>query len=104
MALGLARDDAVSEWRSMLGPTKVTEAKEQAPDSLRAQYTIEGTEINMLHGSDSPESAEKELNYFFPMQQTLAVIKPDAYDNKGVFMWREIYCVNLCQSRSHLPW
>jgi len=37
----------------------------------------------MLHGSDSTSKAEEELNYFFPMQQTVAVIKPDAYDNKG---------------------
>jgi len=45
--------------------------------------TVDGTDVNLIHGSDNPENAEKELNYFFPMQQTLAVIKPEAYDNKG---------------------
>lgn len=39
----------------------------------------------MLHGSDSPQKASEELNFFFPMQQTVAVIKPDAYENKGMF-------------------
>ncbi|XP_067934512.1 thioredoxin domain-containing protein 3 homolog isoform X2 [Watersipora subatra] len=82
LALGLARNDAISEWRTMLGPTSVTEAKEQEPNSLRAQYALGDTEVNMLHGSDSPQKAQQELNFFFPMQQTLAVIKPDAYENK----------------------
>ena len=40
LALGLARDDAISEWRKLLGPKTVTEAKEQAPQSLRAQYSV----------------------------------------------------------------
>jgi len=37
----------------------------------------------MLHGSDSPETAEKELSKFFAVEQTLAVIKPDAMSEKG---------------------
>ena len=40
LALGLARNDAIQQWRELLGPTKVSEAKEQAPESLRAQYSI----------------------------------------------------------------
>ncbi|XP_053385451.1 thioredoxin domain-containing protein 6-like isoform X19 [Mercenaria mercenaria] len=82
LALGLAREEAVTGWREMLGPTKVDEAKEQAPESLRAQFSEEGVQINMLHGSDSEESAKKEIEYFFPMEQTVAVIKPDAYGTK----------------------
>lgn len=37
----------------------------------------------MLHGSDSEETAKKELEFFFPMEQTVAVIKPDAVGTKG---------------------
>ena len=44
---------------------------------------MEGASINMLHGSDSEEQAQKEIEYFFPMEQTIAVIKPDAYGTKG---------------------
>lgn len=40
LALGLARNDAISEWRKLLGPTKVSEAKEQDPQSLRAQFSV----------------------------------------------------------------
>jgi len=79
MALALCRDDAVTGWRNMLGPKNVDEAKEIAPDSLRAQYVEDENDpaLNALHGSDSLESAEREMNFFFPRQQTLAVIKPD---------------------------
>lgn len=42
--------------------------------------------INQLHGSDSLEEAEREINFFFPQQRTLAVIKPDAVaEHKGHF-------------------
>ena len=51
--------------------------------SLRAQFSVEGASINMLHGSDSEQAAKKEIEYFFPVEQTVAVIKPDAYGTKG---------------------
>ncbi|XP_061183794.1 thioredoxin domain-containing protein 6-like isoform X2 [Saccostrea echinata] len=82
LALGLAREDAISGWRHMLGPTEVEKAKAEAPDSLRAKFALDDTKINMLHGSDSEETAKKELEFFFPMQQTVAVIKPDAVGTK----------------------
>lgn len=89
MALALCREDAVTGWRDMLGPKNVDEAKDIAPESLRAQF-IEDAEdpaLNALHGSDSLESAEREVNFFFPKQQTLAVIKPDtSQEEKDVIM------------------
>lgn len=48
--------------------------------SLRAQFAVENEPINQLHGSASPEEAEREITFFFPQQQTLAVIKPDALE------------------------
>jgi nucleoside diphosphate kinase len=36
-----------------------------------------------LHGSDSEDTAKKELQFFFPMEQTVAAIKPDAEGTKG---------------------
>uniref|UniRef100_A0A8W8L7M3 Nucleoside diphosphate kinase-like domain-containing protein n=1 Tax=Magallana gigas TaxID=29159 RepID=A0A8W8L7M3_MAGGI len=82
LALGLAREDAITGWRHMLGPTEVEKAKSEAPESLRAKFALEETKINMLHGSDSEETAKKELEFFFPMEQTVAVIKPDAVGTK----------------------
>lgn len=40
--------------------------------------------INSLHGSDSEETAKKELQLFFPLEETVAVIKPDAEGHKGI--------------------
>ncbi|XP_074646770.1 thioredoxin domain-containing protein 6-like isoform X2 [Tubulanus polymorphus] len=88
MALGLAREDAITAWRDMLGPKEVDVAKENAPDSLRAQFAIDDVPINQLHGSDSEEAAKIELDYFFPMQQTVAVVKPDGYQTKDEIISR----------------
>jgi len=81
LALCLAHDDAVSQWKSVLGPKGVDEIPNE-PDSLRAQFHVENAEMNMLHGSDSPANAENELRAFFEMDQTLAVIKPEAYEQQ----------------------
>ncbi|XP_072272924.1 thioredoxin domain-containing protein 6 [Pyxicephalus adspersus] len=80
LALALVKDHAVKHWRSLLGPAKITEALNEAPDSLRARFTPSEGEINQLHGSSSPVDAEKEINFFFPVEHTLAAIKPDALE------------------------
>ena len=53
--------DAVSAARSTMGGTKPVDA---APGTIRGDY---GLEIgrNVVHGSDSPESAEREIAIFF---------------------------------------
>ena len=50
---------------------------------LRAQFAVEGSEINALHGSSSVEDATKEIQKFFPVENTMAVIKPSAMTEKG---------------------
>lgn len=62
--------------------------------SLRAQFAVENKPINQLHGSGSREEAEQEISFFFPKQQTVAVIKPDAMEeHKGLFMTQK--CLTL---------
>ncbi|XP_037070924.1 nucleoside diphosphate kinase 6-like [Pollicipes pollicipes] len=61
----LAREDAITAWRHLMGPTKVFRAVYERPDSLRARYGLTDTR-NGLHGSDSPESAAREIGFFFP--------------------------------------
>ena len=82
MALCLAREDAVEKWRDMLGPKELEVAKQQAPASWRATFSTEGAQINPLHGSSSNEEVEKDMKFFFPVQHTLAVIKPTAMSEK----------------------
>ncbi|XP_053090399.1 thioredoxin domain-containing protein 6 isoform X3 [Pangasianodon hypophthalmus] len=77
LALVLAKQGAVELWRNLLGPKDPTQAKQEQPDSLRAQFTGESECVNQLHGSGSVEAAEREISFFFPTECTLAVIKPD---------------------------
>ena len=39
--------------------------------------------MNMLHGSDTTTHAENELRAFFEVDQTLAIIKPDSFLQRG---------------------
>ena len=120
VALVLAKPEAISHWRSLMGRTSVDKAKAKAPHSLRALYGTGRKEKcrrillvpfspfccsfllteqiiifascsllfvfllfwlfpffvffplfldntrNGLHGSDSPQSAEREIRFFFP--------------------------------------
>ncbi|XP_051952396.1 nucleoside diphosphate kinase 6-like [Xyrauchen texanus] len=61
----LAREDAITYWRGMMGPTKVFRAHFTSPNTLRGQYGLTDTR-NTTHGSDSIESAKKEIAFFFP--------------------------------------
>jgi nucleoside-diphosphate kinase len=61
VAMVLEGTDAVKAARQVIGATNPLEA---APGSIRGDYAIEvGT--NMVHGSDSPESAAREAALFF---------------------------------------
>jgi len=48
--------------RTLMGSTN---PKEAAPGTIRGDFGIEVTE-NLVHGSDGPESAEREISLFFP--------------------------------------
>ncbi|UZJ53949.1 hypothetical protein CBS101457_003269 [Exobasidium rhododendri] len=64
IALALAGPDAIKQWREMLGPTKAYRAKWESPGGLRARFGL-GDTRNGFHGSDSPESAKRELSNVF---------------------------------------
>ncbi|KAM3916927.1 thioredoxin domain-containing protein 6 [Leptodactylus fuscus] len=80
LALALVKDGAVKHWRNLLGPADLSEALNAAPDSFRARFTPKETTINQLHGSSNSDEAENEINFFFPVEHTLATIKPDALE------------------------
>ncbi|NXN57423.1 TXND3 protein, partial [Rynchops niger] len=81
LVLALSRENAIAHWRDLLGPKTVEEAKKENPNSLRAKYAVENIPIGQLHGSSTPDDAQKELEFFFPQEHTLALIKPDAAKN-----------------------
>jgi nucleoside-diphosphate kinase len=55
-------EDTWKVVRTMMG---VTNPRDAAPGTIRGDYGIEVTE-NLVHGSDGPESAEREIALFFP--------------------------------------
>jgi len=81
--LCLEKEQAISQWRKLLGPTNSHKAKEEDPFSIRSIFGTDGQK-NACHGSDSPASAVRELKIFFPetIERTYAMIKPDAIDRK----------------------
>jgi len=61
VAMVLEGQDAIAAARQVIGATNPLEA---ATGSIRGDFAIEvGT--NMVHGSDSPESAAREVGLFF---------------------------------------
>jgi len=65
IALVLEREDAISTWRKLMGPTHCLRAKSEAPNSIRGRFASSDTR-NVTHGSDSEENARKEIEFFFP--------------------------------------
>ncbi|XP_033110331.1 nucleoside diphosphate kinase 6-like [Anneissia japonica] len=61
----LAREGAIAHWRKLMGPTKTFQARHKMTDSIRGTYGLTDTR-NATHGSDSPESARKEIAFFYP--------------------------------------
>lgn len=61
-ALCVEGEDAVRGVRQLMGATDPLEA---APGSIRGEHATTITE-NLVHGSDAPETAKRELDLFFP--------------------------------------
>jgi nucleoside-diphosphate kinase len=62
VALVLEGYEAIKAARQVIGATNPLEA---APGSIRGDYALE-VQTNMVHGSDAPESATREIGLFFP--------------------------------------
>ncbi|MGH7644483.1 MAG: nucleoside-diphosphate kinase, partial [Gemmatimonadales bacterium] len=61
LALALERDDAVAYLREVIGATDPAQA---TPGSVRRLYA-QSKERNAIHASDSPDSAAREVGFFF---------------------------------------
>jgi nucleoside-diphosphate kinase len=61
VVLLLEREKAVSHWRKIMGATDPANADE---GTIRKMFAS-SIQNNAVHGSDSKENAEKEINFFF---------------------------------------
>jgi nucleoside-diphosphate kinase len=68
LACQVEGENAIQRVRELMG---ATDPREAAPGTIRGDfpdeklYTADGTIKNLVHGSDSPESAARELAIFF---------------------------------------
>lgn len=66
-ALILEKENAIDDWRKLMGATNPDDAQ---PGTIRGDYGQKrqtgDTLKNLVHGSDSIENAEREINLWFP--------------------------------------
>ena len=62
VALVLEGDEAVQVVRALNG---ATDGRQAAPGTIRGDFSLSNRE-NLVHGSDSAESAEREIALWFP--------------------------------------
>jgi nucleoside-diphosphate kinase len=62
VAMIVEGDEAVDVVRTLLG---TTDGRKAAPGTIRGDFSLSNRE-NLVHGSDSPESAKREIALWFP--------------------------------------
>jgi nucleoside-diphosphate kinase len=61
----LEGDSAIAKNRDLMG---ATDPKKAAAGTIRADFA-QTIDANAVHGSDGPETAETEIEFFFPLQE-----------------------------------
>ncbi|EGQ7761107.1 nucleoside-diphosphate kinase [Vibrio sp. Vb5032] len=64
----LEGENAIARYRELMGKTN---PKDAACGTLRADYAL-SMRHNSVHGSDSPESAAREIEFFFPESEVFS--------------------------------
>ncbi len=62
LAMVIEGHNVVAELRKLMGPTNPTEC---APGTIRGDFCVHISR-NIIHGSDTNESAKKEISLWFP--------------------------------------
>lgn len=57
----LEKENAIADYRALMGATNPANAEE---GTIRKKFAL-SIDRNSVHGSDSPESAKREVSYFF---------------------------------------
>lgn len=67
VVLALEKENAIADWRALMGATNPANAAE---GTIRKQFA-ENIERNAVHGSDAPETAAVEIPFFFSTAELL---------------------------------
>jgi nucleoside-diphosphate kinase len=68
VVLTLEGHQAIQAWRTIMGATNPLDA---SPGSIRGDFATETT-YNLVHGSDAPETAAKEIALFFAPEERVS--------------------------------
>lgn len=63
-------ENSITKMRELIGPSNVKKAIEEFPDSIRALGDPNNNPDNLIHASDSIESATEEIKRFFNIDIT----------------------------------
>jgi nucleoside-diphosphate kinase len=74
VAVVLEGPEAVAVVRNLMGPTDGTKAP---PGTIRGDYSL-NIQNNLIHGSDSPETAQTEIALWFKPEELTAYAAVDA--------------------------
>jgi nucleoside-diphosphate kinase len=72
VAVALEGPEAITVVRGMMGPTN---GRQAAPGTIRGDFGL-SRQMNLVHGSDSPEAAARELAIYFQPGELLSYETP----------------------------
>lgn len=72
VAIALEGPEAISVVRAMMGPTN---GRQAAPGTIRGDFGL-SRQMNLVHGSDGPEAAARELAIYFTASELFSVASP----------------------------
>ncbi len=72
MAMVIEGPNVVNIIRTMIGST---DPKDASPGTIRAEFALNKTQ-NIVHASDSPENATREISIFFKQEEIISYEKP----------------------------
>lgn len=72
VAIALEGPEAISVVRAMMGPTN---GRQAAPGTIRGDFGL-SRQMNLVHGSDGPDAAARELAIYFAADELFSVASP----------------------------
>lgn len=68
VAICVEGPEAIGVMRTLMGPTN---GREAAPGTIRGDFGA-SRQMNLMHGSDGPEAAEKEISVYFKPEELVS--------------------------------
>ena len=73
IVLCLVKENAVEEWKQLMGPENCSVARKSAPSSLRALYGDSENDMkNAVYGTQKQDDVEHDLHFFFPNSKKIS--------------------------------